>query len=68
MDNALDSVYMIICTDMRTKEKSWHNSGRGYTPFTTVNFGRAKGELTRCNQRNWCTCELVKVDTVKSVM
>jgi len=63
----MDSVYMIVETDKETGKQGWHKSGRGYTPFTTTNIGRAKSELTRRSKSKWSTYKLVKVGNILEI-
>jgi len=66
--NRLESVYMIMATDNKTGDESWHKSGRNCTPFTTTSIGSARGELTRSKHNTWATYKLVKVSNVQDVI
>ena len=63
----LENVYMILAINNKPGETEWHKTGRGYTPFTTTNLGRAKGELTRCQKRTYCIYKLVKINDGQNV-
>lgn len=56
---------MIISTNNSSGEEHWLHTGRGFTPFTTTNLSRAKGELTKCKKRIGRTYRLVKIESIK---
>ena len=47
--------------------KFWYKSGRSCTPFTTVNYGRAKGELTKESGNPYYNLKLVKIQNTEEV-
>lgn len=47
--------------------KFWYKSGRSHTPFTTVNYGRAKGELTKESSNPYYSLKLVKIKDVEEI-
>lgn len=47
----MEPVYLIISRNKQTGEFSWHCTGRNMTPFSTLNFGTAKAQLTKLTKR-----------------
>lgn len=47
----MQSLYLIISRNKQTGEFSWHCTGRNMTPFSTLNLGTAKAQVTKLTRK-----------------